>query len=32
LALLVHVGNTFMDSAVEMIGVGEGLMSQEVPL
>jgi hypothetical protein len=30
LALLVHVGNTFMDSTVEMIGIGEGLMSEEV--
>jgi hypothetical protein len=30
LALLVYVGNSFMDSAVEMIGVVEGLMSKEM--
>jgi hypothetical protein len=31
LAFLVHIGNT-LDSAVEMIGVGEGLMRKEVAL
>ena len=27
---MVHVGNTLMDSAVEMIDIGEGLMREEV--
>jgi hypothetical protein len=27
---VVHVGNSPMDSAVEMIGIGEGLMREEV--
>jgi hypothetical protein len=30
LALVVHVGNGLMDSAVEMIDIGEGLMREEV--
>ena len=32
MALVVHVGDALMDSAVEMIGVGEGLVSEEVAL
>ncbi len=28
LALLVHIGDALMDSAVEMIGVDEGLVSK----
>src|SRR5712692_1019758 len=32
MALVVHVGDALMDSAVEMIGVGEGLVSEEMAL
>jgi hypothetical protein len=32
LALVVHIGDALMDNAVEMIGVGEGLVSEEVAL
>jgi hypothetical protein len=29
---MVHIGDALMDNAVEMIGVGEGLVSEEVAL
>ena len=29
---MVHVGNPLLDSAVEMIDIGEGLMRKEVAL
>jgi hypothetical protein len=30
--LLVHIGDALVDRAIEMIGVGDGLVSKELPL